>query len=326
MNRRFFLALAVLLGPARPAAAQPARRPRLGYLVLFPLSEPPSRERQALLDGLRELGYVQGKNIEILYRSAQNEEAFLQDFCEELVAQKVDLIIVAGAITALAAKRCTATVPLVFPALGDPVGIGVVASLSRPGGNLTGVSFVSSELAGKRVQLVREVLPGARRLGVLWDARHPTAVAESRATQAAALALGFAVEPLPVPAEAELDVALDKARAARCEALYVAFEGGLVGSNRSYIAQSALDRRIALVSGWTSMTEAGGLASYAPDIAVMFRRAARYVDRILKGGNPAELAIEQPTHFELVVNLRTAKALRIAIPQSVLLRADRVIE
>jgi putative ABC transport system substrate-binding protein len=325
VKRRGFLALAALLASGA-AGAQPSRLPRVGYLLLIPLSEPPSRERRALLEGLRELGYVPGRSIELVYRSAQNEADFLEDLCEELLAQKVDLIIVAGAITALAAKRCTATVPIVFPALGDPVGIGVVASLSRPGGNLTGVSFISSELAGKRLELLREVMPGAKRIALLWDTRNANAAAESRATVLAATGLGLMVVPLPVSADAELESALGRLRAARPDALYVAFEGGLVAGYRSYIAQATLESRIALVSGWSSMTDAGGLLSYAPDIAAMFRRAARYVDRILKGANPAELPIEQPTQFELVVNLRTAKALRIPIPQAVLLRADRVVE
>jgi len=328
MNRRDFVTRLAVTAAAWPlmAHAQQVRVPRIGYLLLSPMSEPPSRERQAFLDGLRGFGYVPGKNIEIVYRSAENAEDFIDDVCQDLLAQKVELIVVQGAITTLAAKKATRTVPVVMQAVGDPVGIGAVNSLSRPEGNLTGVSFISSELAPKRLQLIKELVPGVKRVAVLWDSRNANAVAESRATLAAAKRLSMEAEPFPVASDSGLERALEKIHAARPNALYVTFEGGMVASNRSVIAEFGLRRRIPIVSGWSFLTEAGGLVSYAPDIPTMFRRSASYVHRILKGAKPSELPIEQASTVELVLNMKTAKALGITIPPSVLVRADRVIE
>jgi putative ABC transport system substrate-binding protein len=325
MKRRGFLAAACALVVARLAGAQPPL-PRIGYLLAVPISERPSRERQAFLDGLQQLGYVPGKNVEIVYRSAQTAPEFIDDVCQDLLAQKVDVIVAAGAIAVMAAKKCTRTVPVVIQALGDPVGIGAVRSLSRPEANLTGVTFLSTELAGKRVELVRELVPGARRVAVLWDARNSNARAESAATIEAAKRVGLKVEPFALGSDAELARFMGELKSNRPDVLYVVFESGLVGNNRTYIAQAALEQGVPLVSGWSFLTEAGGLVSYAPDIPSMFRRSASYVDRILKGAKPADLPIEQPRSVELVVNVKTAKALGIAIPQSFLVRADRVIE
>jgi putative ABC transport system substrate-binding protein len=319
-----------LLGGAFAAAALPAsaqaRMPRIGYLLLNPMSESPTRERQAFLDGLREHGYVPGKNIEIVYRSAQNAEDFMDDVAQELVAEKVDLIVVSGALATLAAKKATSSIPIVIQALGDPVGAGAVRSLSRPEGNVTGVSFLSTELAGKRIQLIKDLVPAAKRIAVLWDERNSNSRAESAATVEAAKGIGLRVEPIEVHADADLRRRLGELRTSRPDALYVVFEGGLVANNRTYLAQFALQERIPLVSGWSFVTEAGGLVSYAPDIPAMFRRSASYVDRILKGAKPRDLPIEQAQRVELVVNVRTAKALGITLPQSVLVRADRVLE
>jgi len=327
MNRRdaviAFLALGVLpLG----AGARSRRMARIGYLLLIPLSDPPSRERQAFLDGLREFGYVAGTNLEIVYRSAQNAEDFIDDVCQDLLAQKVDVIVTSGAISTLAAKKATRSVPVVMLAVGDPVGIGAVRSLARPEGNVTGVSFLSSELAPKRLQLIKELVPGATRVAVLWDSRNANAVAEVHATLAAAKRLAMQTDAYPLASDSELQRALQKIQASRPSALYVAFEGGLVAGNRTSIAEFGLRNRIPLVCGWSALTEAGGLLSYAPDIPALFRRAASYVDRILKGAKPSELPIEQASLVELVLNLKTAKALELKIPQSFLLRADRVIE
>jgi putative ABC transport system substrate-binding protein len=325
MDRRRFLAAACALGAASGAWAQP-RMPRIGYLVLGPMSDPPTRERQGFLDGLREHGYVPGKNIEIVYRSAQSAEDFMDDVAQELVAQKVDIIAVSGALAALAARKATSSIPIVIQALGDPVATGVVRSLSRPEGNVTGVSFLSTELAGKRVQLIRDLVPAAKRIAVLWDALNPNSRAESSATLEAAKRIGLKVEPVEVRSDTDLRQRLGALKANRPDALYVAFAGGLVANNRTYLAQFALQERIPLVSGWSFVTEAGGLVSYAPDIPSMFRRSASYVDRILKGAKPGDLPIEQAERVELVLNVRTAKALGITLPQSVLVQADRVLE
>lgn len=324
-RRRVVLGFVALFLPLR-TVGQSARRARIGYLLATSLSEPPSPERQAFLDGLRELGYVPGKNVEILYQPAQNALEFVEELCRDLVAEKVDVIVVSGAISLLAAKRCTATVPIVFMAAGDPVGIGAVASLSRPERNITGVSFLSSELAGKRVQLVRDLIPAARRLALVWDSRNANARAESAATVAAAASLGLKAERYPVASDAELRAALERIQSTRPDALYVAFEGGMVASNRTLIAEFGLRQRLPIVSGWGFLTDAGGLVSYAPNLPAMFRRSASYVDRILKGAKPSELPIEQASTVELVINMKTARQLGIAVPQAMLIRADRVIK
>lgn len=324
MKRRALILAA--LGTPLAALAQPGRKARVGYLLATSLVDPPSPERQAFLDGLRELGYVPGKNLEILYQSAQNAIEFVEDLCRDLVKEKVDVIVAAGAISVLAAKRCTATVPIVFMAVGDPVGIGAVKSLSRPGGNVTGVSFISSELAPKRVQLIRDLFPSAKRVAVVWDSRNANARAESKATLAALARLGTKAERHPVASDAELESALGRIQASRPDALYIVFEGGIVASNRTVIAEFGRRQRLPVVSGWSFLTEAGGLVSYAPSLPAMFRRSASYVDRILKGARPSELPIEQASTVEFVINLKTARALGIAVPQEMLIRADRVIQ
>ena len=308
-----------------PAAAQP-RRPIIGYLSLTPIPDPPTRERQAFLEGLRERGYVPGKTLEIIYRSAENEIEFLDAMCKELIKQKVSLIATPGAIAARAASRATHTIPVVMLSVGDPVGIGLVSSLSRPGGNVTGVSFLSTELAAKRMQLLTEIVPVAKRVAAIWDSRNDNARIESEAVLAAARRLGLTVAPVGLGSDSELKPALAALAGRKPDALYLVFTAGIVSDHRSELAEFGIRERIPVVSGWSFLTEAGGLVSYAPDIPEMFRRAAYYVDRILKGTTPAELPVEQPTKVELIMNMKTAKALGIKIPQSVLVRADRVIE
>ena len=327
IGRRLVLAGAAAALFARwPALAQLPRTPRIGYLVLSPLSDPPSPERQAFLDALRKLGHVPGKTVEIVYASAQNELDFLDEVCQDLLGKKPDLIVVSGAIATLAAKQATASVPIVFMALGDPVGIGAVRSLARPEGNLTGVSFISSELAAKRVQLAKQLVPAARSLAVLWDSRNPNARAESRVVLAAAASLRLKTEPIVLASDDDLLRALNRLQTNKPEVLYVVFEDRTVASNRTLIAEFGVRHHVPVISGWSSLTEAGGLLSYAPDIPAMFRRSASYVDRILRGAKPGELPVEQATTVELVVNAKTAKALGIAIPREILLRADRVIK
>lgn len=310
----------------RWALAQRARLPRIGYLLLTPITEPPSRERQAFLDGLREFGHVPGKTVEIVYRSAEGELEFMDAAAHELLALKPDLIAVSGSAAVLSAKKATRTVPIVILALGDPIGVGAVTSLARPGGNITGVSFLSSELAPKRLQLAKECVPGAKRLAIIWDRRNGNARVEALAAIAAAKQLGLAAEPLALASDAELSRALGRLARDRPELLYVAFEGGLAAGNRTALARFGLQQRIAVVSGWSFLTEAGALLSYAPDIPAMFRRAAYYVDRVLKGAKPAQLPIEQPTQVELAINLKTAKAIGVSVPRELLLRAERVFD
>jgi len=329
MNRRRALQVALGAGVlASPLGllAQRARVPRIGYLLFVPLTNPPSRERQAFLDGIRELGHVPGATIEIVYASAEGEPDFLGDACQDLLKQKVELIVASGPSATLAAKKATGSVTIVMQAVGDPIGIGAVRSFARPEANVTGVSFISSELAGKRVELIRDLVPAARQIAVLWDARSVNARAEAAAALEAVSRLRLKPRELGLSSDTDLLRALGRIERDKPDALYVTFEEGIVVNNRSVIAEFGVRHRVPLISGWSSLTEAGGLVSYAPDIAAIFRRSAYYVHRILRGAKPAELPVELASTMQLMLNLRTAKALGLAIPQAILLRADRVIE
>ena len=325
MDRRAFLA-AACLAAAAPTRAQRGRVPVIGYLLVTPVSEPPSRERQAFLEGLRAFGRVPGRNLEILYVSAEGRPEFVDDVARDLVLRKPDVIVVSGAVAVLAARRATMEIPIVIMAVGDPVGIGAVQSLSRPERNVTGVSFISSDLAGKRVQLMADMLPALRRVAVMWDSRNANAQSEVNATFAAIKRLGIADARFPIDAESSIAAVLERIGALRPDALYVAFEGGTVMEFRTTIAEFGLRLRVPVVSGWSLLTEAGGLLSYAPDLPAMFRRSAYYVHRILEGAAPRDLPVEQASTVEMVVNMHTARALGIAVPPSLLLRADRVIQ
>lgn len=326
VQRRRFLIGTIVLATSLRLLAQGVRVPRIGYLLLVPLADPPSRERQAFLDGMRDLGHVPGKTVEIVYGSAEGEPDFIGDACQDLLRQKVELIVASGPIATLAAKKATRTVPIVMQAVGDPIGIGVVRFLGRPEANVTGVSFISSDLAGKRVQLIRDLVPAARRIAVLWDSNSANARAEAHAAFEAAARLGLKAEKVALASDGDLLRALGRLQANTPDALYITFEEGIVVNNRSVIAEFGVRQRVPMISGWSSLTEAGGLISYAPDLASIFRRSAYYVDRILKGTKPAELPVELARSVELVINLKTATALGLKIPQSVLLGADRLIE
>jgi putative ABC transport system substrate-binding protein len=327
MKRRTLLAFAAGAALVPQALfAQRAGQPRIGYLLLTPITDPPSRERQAFLDGLREFGYVPGKTVEMLYQSAEGEPEFMDAVCDDLLDRRPDVIAVSGAAAVLAAKKATRAIPIVMLALGDPVGIGAVRSLARPGGNVTGVSFISSDLAPKRLQLARQCVPMAKRLAVVWDRRNANSRAESRAVLAAAKQSGMTGESLGLASDAELPRAFHRLEAARPDILYVTFEGGLAAANRTVIAEFGLQQRVPIVSGWSFLTEAGGFLSYAPDIPAMFHRAAYYVDRLLHGIKPENLPIEMPTKVDLTINVRTAKAIGVEIPRELLVRADRLID
>ena len=325
MDRRAALAALCVLLPV-PSGAQRARVPAIGYLLVTPVAEPPSLERQAFLDGLRAFGRVPGRNLEIVYASAEGHPEFVDDVARDLVLRKPDVIVASGAIAVLAARRATAEIPIVIMAVGDPVGIGAVQSLSRPERNVTGVSFISSDLAGKRVQLMVDLLPALRRVAVMWDSRNANAQSEVNATFAAIARLGIAEARFPIDTGTATAAALERVGALRPDALYVAFEGGTVMEYRTAIAEFGLRQRMPVVSGWSLLTDAGGLLSYAPDLPAMFRRSAYYVHRILEGASPRDLPVEQASTVEMVINMKTAKALGIAVPPSLLLRADRVIQ
>jgi putative ABC transport system substrate-binding protein len=307
-------------------AAQPKPRvARIGYLIQQSMTEPPSPERAAFLAGLREHGYEVGRNILIEYRSAENDLERLPELAAELVRQRVDLIVVTGDETAVAAKAASGTVPIVITVVGDVLLLGLARSYARPGGNVTGNSYIAPELGAKRVALIKEILPKARRVAVLHNVRNRVADQEWRETRGAGRQLGVALEDFPIDRADDVQGALDRVRRTRPDALLVIVDPRMIAF-RKIIADAALRERIPCISGWREFVVSGALASYAPDFLVLFRSAARYVDRILKGAKPADLPIEQPTKFELVVNMKTAKALGLTIPQSVLVRADEVIQ
>ena len=327
MNRRETVAaLLAIVATPRWLHAADAKRARIGYLVLEPIRELPSRERRAFLDGLSDLGLVAGQSLDIVYRSAENEPEFLGAMCEELVRDGVDVLATVGALPTLACLRTTRTTPIVFLAAGDPIGIGAADSLARPGRNATGVSYILSDLAAKRIEFLRLVAPAAKRVAFLWDQLHEESQIETEIAQAAAKKFGITAISVPVDGQGSLNLGLQSIARGRPEALYVSFVAGVIARNRTAIAEFALRERLPLISAWSFMTEAGGLLSYSPDIQAMFRRSAYYVDRILKGAQPGALPIEQATKIELVVNRGTARKLGIQLSPEVLLHADRVIE
>jgi len=319
------LALGVFAAPLAADAQQQAKIPQLGYLVLAPLSESPSPERAAFLAGLRELGWIDGKTIAIEYRSAKWNVELLDDLAEELVRMKVDIIVAAGAGPLIrAAKQATSTIPVVMAASGDPVGEGFVASLARPGGNVTGMSLMISELGSKRLELLKETVPRVARLAVLWN----PAISDKRelqAMRAAARTLGVTLKLMEVKNSDDLARVLAMHEKERPDGLTMFFDAKSTGY-RALVGDFAKKHRIPTIFGAKEFAQAGGLMSYAPDTAESFRRAAFYVDRILKGAKPGDLPVELPTKFELVINLKTAKTLGLTIPHSVLLQANQVIE
>ncbi len=317
------LALAAMPGGLRAAGD---RLPRIGYLVLESMREVPSRERLAFLGGLRDFGLIEGKTLDIVYRSAENEAGFLRPMCEELLREKVDVLATVGALPTLACLETTHTVPIVFLAAGDPIGIGAAQTLARPGRNATGVSYILSELAGKRVEFLRLAVPAARQVAFIWDRTHRESQIETEVAQTAAAKLGIRADSIPVDSQPALRAGLDRIARNRPDALYVSFVAGVIARNRTAIAEFGIRHRLPVISGWSYITEAGGLLSYAPDIQAMFRRSAYYVDRILKGAKAGELPIEQATKIELVVNRGTARKLGITLPPEIVLHADRVIE
>jgi len=319
-------AAVLLLTPHFVDAQSSASVPRLGYLVLAPLSEPPSPERAAFLDGLRELGWVDGKTIAIVYRSAQWNPELFEDLAEELVRMKVDVVVTAGGIAApRAAQKSSRTIPIVMAAISDPLVPDLVASLARPGGNVTGVSLMAPELGPKRLELLAEAAPRASRVAVLWNPTFRDAASELRSMQNGTRALGLTLRPVEVKNADDLARAFAVLEKERPDALTMLFDP-LASGYRQLVADFAKKHKLPSVFGAKEFAEAGGLISYSPNVAAGFRRAAAYVDRILKGAKPGDLPVEQPTKFELVINVKTAGSIGLTIPPSLLLRADQVIE
>jgi len=317
------LSLLVALG----AQAQPgAKAVRIGYLLLPPLAEKPSVERQAFLQGLHELGYNDGRDIIIEYRSASWNRELLPDLAAELVARKVDAILAAGPQATQAAREATKTIPIVMIVEVDPMESGLVASLSRPGANVTGFSANLPGLGGKRLELLHEAVPSVSRIAVIWNPSNPAATSEWRETQAAARSLGVTVESFEVRGADDFVAALPKIVRGRSPVAIVMIEDTLTYAYRPILAEFTLKNRVPAIVAGMAFAEAGGLMSYGARMSELFRRAAHQVDKVLRGAKPEDLPVEQPTKFELVINLKTAKALGLTIPQSVLVRADEIIQ
>ena len=318
------LLLTILSAPLAAEAQPGAKTSRIGFLgnstaVLEANLVGPFRE------GFRELGYVEGRDLIIEYRWAGGQYDRFPTLIAELVALKVDVIVTAGTPAALAVRRATTTIPLVMVAVGDPIGSGLVASLGRPGGNATGLVSIAPDLEGKRLQLLREVVPKLSDVTFLLNPANPFHVASEKEGRAAAKALGLKVSFVAVRAESEFDRAFQAIARQRPGAL-VMFADRLFLHHRARIVEFAAGNRFPAVYPYTELVEAGGLMSFGPSYPGMHKRAAYFVDKILKGVKPADLPMEQPSKFEPVINVRTAKALGLTIPRSVLLRADELIQ
>ena len=305
-------------------AQAPAKVRRIGLLSgLSPSDATPLL--QAFRQGLRDLGWVEGKNISIEYRYAEGRADRLPELAADLVRLKVDVIVAPSSTAALAAQKATRAIPIVVAAGGDPVAFGLGESLARPGGNVTGLSQMSWELAGKRLELLKEMVPKLSRVAVLWNPQGPGSTLNWKEIQLPARQLGVQLQSLEVRSPNDFDQAFEAATKARAGALAV-MPDQVFQANLKRIAGLAAKSRLPSIFHVSEFAEAGGLVTYGPDRADMFRRIATFVDKILKGAKPGDLPVEQPTRFELVVNMKTAKTLGIKIPQSILVRADKVIE
>jgi putative tryptophan/tyrosine transport system substrate-binding protein len=312
-----------LTWPSALGAQQPPKLPTIGFLGSgTPAADAPWTT--PFVQRLRELGWVEGRTVAIEYRWGEEIAERYAAIAAEFVRLKVDVIVTAGTVPIAAAKQATAAIPIVFAAAGDPIGAGLVTSLARPGGNATGLSVQQSDSAAKRLELLRELVPGLRRLAILIHVDNPASALDLHEVQAAASALGFQVVPAEVGHAEDIAPAIAAAKG-HADALYVA-TGPLLNTHRVRIAALAIEARLPTMCGFRELVEAGGLASYGPSIPDLFRRAAEYVDKILHGAKPADIPVEQPTKFALTVNLATAKALGLPIPETFLVRADEVIE
>jgi len=326
MDRRAFLAVAAAGGfiamPAVARAQQAGKAHRIGFLSL---QSGLTSTTEAFHQGLRELGYVEGRNLVIEYRWAAQKEERLPEMAAELVRLKVEVIVTAAAPTIEAAKRATSTIPIVMAAVADPVGSGLVASLARPGGNVTGLTALSTDLAGKRLQLVRELIPKATRVTVLVYPRSSATKLFLEEMWGPAQQMGIQLVVREVNEARDLPGAFAAMQRERAQALIVQFSP-LSFANAKRIVELAAKNRLPAMYDVRSFVDGGGLVSYGLSILDLFRRAAFYVDKILRGAKPADLPVEQPTTFELIINMKTAKAMGLAIPQSLLVRADQVIQ
>jgi putative ABC transport system substrate-binding protein len=304
------------------ADAQPAKMARVGF---FNPSKPhPGSPIEAFRERLRELGWVEGRNLVVEYRWTEGDYERLPGIAAEFVRLGVDVIVAVGAAAAQAAKQATRTIPIILVAVGDPVAEGLVSNLARPGGNVTGLSIMAPELNAKSLSLLREVVPAATQVALLWNPANPRSAPYLKGLEAAAKSMGLKLQLLEARKPGDFDAAF-AAISPRAAGLFV-LPDGMFYIYRRELAQLALSRRLPAIYWVRQHVEAGGLMSYSTDLKDHWRRAAVYVDKILKGATPGDLPIEQPTKFELVINLKTAKALGLSIPQSLLLLADALIE
>ncbi|MDP2605540.1 MAG: ABC transporter substrate-binding protein [Deltaproteobacteria bacterium] len=305
-------------------AQQPTKIPRIGWLTGSSLSANSAR-REAFRQGLRELGYIEGKNIVIEWRSAEEKLDRLPALAAELVRLKVDVIVTGGAIVTRAAKEATVTIPIVMTQDVDPVGTGFVASLARPGGNITGLSRLAPELSGKQPELLKETVPKLSRVAVFGTSTQPGSAQMLREVELAAKAFGVKLQYLDVLSPKDIETAFRAAGKGRAEAVLFLVSGGVASAHRTQIAELAVKSRLPVIYPQSNYVEDGGLMTYGVSINDLDRRAATYVDKILKGRTPADLPVEQPMKFEFIVNLKAAKQIGLTIPPNVLVRADKVI-
>ena len=322
----FLLAVGILTVPPTGETQQGATIPRIGFLSSSSSSDPRTpRHLGAFREGLRELGYVEGQNIAIEFRWAEGKYDRLPGLAAELVSLKVDIIVATALPAIQAAKQATATIPIVMTTSLDPVATGFVANLARPGGNITGLSAMAPDLVGKQLELLKEVVPKVSRVALLGNPANPGTAPMVRRAQDAARELGIRLQPLDARSPGEIDSAFAAMTRERAGALLVLLDV-MFADHRARIADLAAKHRLPAMYGLQEFAEVGGLMVYGSSFVDRFRRAAIFVDKILKGAKPAALPIEQPTRFELAINLRTAKALGLTIPQPLLLRADQVIQ
>lgn len=329
MKRRDFIvtvgcaAISCIARPVATRAQQSGRMYRIGFLWHGPYEFEDALE--AFRDGLRELGYVEGRNITVEYRWAEGKPDRMLDMAEQLARLKVDIIIAPSSIYTGAAKRATSTIPIVFMSHADPLGTGHVKSLSRPGGNITGLSLMMTETNVKGLELFKEMIPALSHVVVIFDPATPSHTPGLKAVQATGPSLGLKVLPLPVRSAAEFDAAFSAIARERADGVLV-LSTPLFISGAKPLAALALKHKLPSLFGPRHHVEEGGLMSYSPERSDLWRRGAIFVDKILKGAKPADLPVQQPTKFDLSINLRTAKAIGVKIPESFLLRADKVIE
>jgi putative tryptophan/tyrosine transport system substrate-binding protein len=325
MRRREFISL--LSGVAAwphhvRAQVSSAKIPRLG--ILQP-GKPPEPLVEALQQRLRDLGYVEGKSIAFEYRWALGKLEGLNELAKELVGSNVDVMTTLSTPAALAALNATRTIPIIFTGVGDPVGAGVVPNLAKPGGNITGISLLATELSAKRLEMLREITPSTSRVAMLWNDTNPSMVLRAREVNQAATKMGIDIHSVGVHVPIDLDNAFMTIESGRADALLTLVDP-FTREHRKRIVEFATQKRLPAMYEAREFVDAGGLISYGPSLIATSRRAAEYIDKVLKGTKPADLPVEQPTKFELVIDMKTVKALGINIPQAILMRADEVIE